>query len=247
MSQVKFKQRFSRLKVCSLLVLGMLAVLGAGCSKQQVTTQDNGQAVAAVPETAPVFKVAKSEKSKGRRFKMNLTLEQPSDLKVNQGDKVIAGQVIVERQPTPQQRLTRIQLVSQINAVGNPKEEYYLIQANQQVELAEAQLKSYIDSSPYTSAAPIPTKRLVKQQSLEAKLVSAANRRNTIAARLEIARQEMNFKKEQLELQLRALDADLEKLKTKSPYTGTVRRVKVERGSNSQIAVTLTIQTTEAL
>ncbi|MDJ0617071.1 MAG: hypothetical protein QNJ63_10050 [Calothrix sp. MO_192.B10] len=48
-------------------------------------------------------------------------------------------------------------------------------------------------------------------------------------------------------LQLRALDADLEKLKVKSPYTGTVRRVKVERGSNSQIAVTLTIQTQEML
>ncbi len=141
----------------------MFAVLRAGCSDNQLTAQDNGQAVAAVPSsTAPVFRVEKSKKPKGRRFKMNLTLEQPSDLKVNQGDKVIAGQVLVERQMTPQQRLTRIQLVSQINAVGRPKEEFYLIQANQQVDLAEAQLKSYIDSSPYTSNAPIPTKRLVK-------------------------------------------------------------------------------------
>jgi multidrug efflux pump subunit AcrA (membrane-fusion protein) len=177
---------------------------------------------------------------------MSLTLNQPEDLKVKQGDRVVSGQIIVERQPTEQQRLTRIQLVGQINAIARPHEEIYLVQANQEVEIAQAQLKSYKDSSPFTAAAPVPLSRLVKEQELESQLAAAANKRNAIASQLEIARQEFNIKRGQLQLQLKALDAEAQQLlKVKSPYNGVIRRVKVERGSNRQMTVTLVIQSAE--
>lgn len=246
MLQVKSKPKFSHPKVCKLLVLGAIALLAVGCEQERVSKQDNGQAVAAdVRSTPPVFKVETPVEEKGRRFELNLTLDQPEDLKVKQGDKVVSGHVLAQRKPTEQQRLTRIQLVGQINAIARPPEEIYLTQANQEVEIAQAQLKSYVDSSPYTAAAPVPMSRLVKQQELEAQLAAAANKRNAIIAQLEVARQEIRFKKDQLNLQLKALDAEAEQLKTKSPYNGTVRRVKVERGSNRQLTVTLVIQSTE--
>jgi multidrug efflux pump subunit AcrA (membrane-fusion protein) len=246
MLQVKSKPKFSHPKVCKLLVLGALALLGAGCEDESISNRNNGQAVAAaVPSAVPVFKVEKPETEKGRRFEMNLTLDQPEDLKVNQGDKVVAGQVVADRKPSEQQRLTRIQLVSQINAIAHPPEEFHLLQANQEVQLAQAQLKSYVDSSPYTAAAPVPLSRLVKEQELEAQLAAAANKRNAITAQLEVARQEIRLKKEQLNLQLKAIDAEAEQLKVKSPYTGTIRRVKVERGSNRGLSVVLTIQSKE--
>ena len=256
MLQVKFKQKSFLLRVCRFLDLGALGkfaifmlltflVYGCGGEDKPASKQDSGQAVAAaVPTIAPVFKVEKSEVKKGRRFEMSLTLNQPEDLKVKQGDRVVSGQIVVERQPTEQQRLTRIQLVGQINAIARPHEEIYLVQANQEVEIAQAQLKSYKDSSPFTAAAPVPLSRLVKEQELESQLAAAANKRNAIASQLEIARQEFNIKRGQLQLQLKALDAEAQQLlKVKSPYNGVIRRVKVERGSNRQMTVTLVIQT----
>ena len=84
---------------------------------------------------------------------------------------------------------------------------------------------------------------MVQRQELEAQLAAAANKRNTVLSQLKIAQQQEELKKDKLKLQLKALDSSLEKLKIKSPYTGTVRRVKIERGSNNQIAAVLTIQT----
>lgn len=244
MLTVNFRQKFFPLRVCSLGALFSLALLAAGC-EEKPQVKESGQAVAvAVPSPASVFKVDEP-KEKGRRLEMALTLDEPGDLKVKQGEQVIAGQIIAEKKPSEQHRLTRIQLVSQINAIARPPEEFHLLQASQEVEIALSLLKSYVDSSPYTAAAPVPVSRLIKQQELEAQLASAANKRNAIAAQLEVARQDVNYKKEQLKLQLKALDAEGEQLKTKSPYNGTVRRVKVERGSNRGLSVVLTIQSKE--
>lgn len=239
MQQVKFKQKFFLLKACSLVLLS----LAYGCGDSETTaTQDSGQAVAAAPaSSAPVFKVDKP-REKGKRFKLNLTLTKPSDLKVAKGDEIIAGQTIVQKELTEQQQLTRLQLITQINTTEQLPQEFYLTQANQEVELAQQRLKNYRDSSPFTDAYE-PLSRMVQRQELEAQLAAAANKRNTVSSQLEIARQQAKLKKEQLELQLKALDASLEQLKVKSPYTGTIRRVKIERGSNNQIAAVLTIQT----
>lgn len=242
MQQVKFKQRFFLLKVCSLVLIS--AVCGCSASESK-SSQSSTQAVAAAPtNNAPVFRVDKPKEEKGRRFKLNLTLDKPSDLKVDKGDEVAAGQTIVQKELTEQQQLSRMRFVTQMNSVEKLPQEFYLTQANQEVELAQARLKNYRDSSPFTDAYE-PLSRMVQRQELEAQLTAAANKRNTVISQLEIARQEAKFKKEQLELQLRTLDASLERLKVKSPYTGTVRRVKIERGSNNQIAVTLTIQTND--
>ncbi|BAZ40485.1 hypothetical protein NIES4101_64460 [Calothrix sp. NIES-4101] len=238
---IKFKQ-----KVCSFGMLAVIAVLGCGCEDKPVSKQDDGQAIAAnIPAIAPVFKMPEPEVQKGRQFEISLTLDQPEDLKVKQGDRIMAGQIIAERQPTEQQRLTQIQLVGQMNAIARPREEIYLVQANQEVEIAQAQLKAYKDSSPFTDAAPVPMSRLVKEQELEAQLIATANKRNAIAYQLEIARQELLQKQSQLLLQLKALDAEAQRLKVKSPYTGTIGRVKAQRGFNNQIAVTLVIDATE--
>lgn len=265
MQLVKFKQRSFLLGVCSLVLLG--AAVG-GCSNSNLHSNsnpnsnsnlhsnsslnsnsnsyyDSGRAVAAVPSTpAPVFQVDKPKEKRGRRFKLNLTLDQPSDLKVNKGDRIIAGQTVAQKELTEQQRLARLQLVTQINSVERLPQEFYLVQANQEVELVQARLKNYLDSSPFTDTYE-PISRMVKRQELEANLAAAANKRNAVLSQLEIARQEAKLKKDQLALQLRTLDASLEQLKVKSPYTGTIRRVKVERGSNRQLAVTLTIQTND--
>ena len=220
------------------------AVCGCSASEPK-SSQSSTQAVAAAPTSnAPVFKVDKPKEEKGRRFKLNLTLDKPSDLKVNKGDEVAAGQTIVQKELTEQQQLARMRFVTQMNSVEKLPQEFYLTQANQEVELAQARLKNYRDSSPFTDAYE-PLSRMVQRQELEAQLTATANKRNTVLSQLEIARQEAEFKKEQLALQLRTLDASLEQLQVKSPYTGMVRRVKVERGSNNQIAVTLTIQTND--
>jgi len=236
MLRASFKQKSFPPRVCKLVAIVLLA---AGCSPKREDV------VAAVASPA-IFQV-ENPGTKGRKFEMSLTLETPEDLKVKQGDKVVAGQIVAERKPTEQQRLSRIQLVSQIDAIAHPAEEFHLIQANQEVELALAMLKNYDDSSPYTAAAPIPMSRLVKHQELEAGLAAAANKRNAIAAQLEVARQEIRFKKDQLTLQLKVIDAEAEQLKIKSPYTGTIRRVKVERGSNRQLTVTLVIQSKDVI
>jgi len=241
MQQVKFKQKSFLLKVCSLVLISGVY----GCNESETKTyQNSGQAAAIAPNDAPVFKVDKPKEKGGRRFKLNLNLDKPSDLKVVQGDAVAAGQTIVQKELTEQQQLARMRFVTQMNSVEKLPQKFYLTQANQEVELAQARLNNYINSSPFTDAYE-PLSRMVQRQELESQLAAAANKRNTVLSQLEIARQEAQLKKEQIALQLRTLDASLEQLKVKSPYTGTVRRVKVERGSNNQIAVVLTIQTND--
>ena len=121
----------------------MLISVLYGCGEPEPkSSQSTDQAVAAAPtNSVPVFKIDKP-KEKGRRFKLNLTLDKPSDLKVVKGDEVAAGQTIVQKELTEQQQLARMRFVTQMNSVEKLPQEFYLTQANQEVELAQARLKN---------------------------------------------------------------------------------------------------------
>ena len=44
-----------------------------------------------------------------------------------------------------------------------------------------------------------------------------------------------------LKPQLKVMDGEMERLKVRSPYTGIIRRLKVERGTNNEVIAKLKI------
>jgi multidrug resistance efflux pump len=63
----------------------------------------------------------------------------------------------------------------------------------------------------------------------------------SLQAQIQVEQQQAEQDRRQVVEQLRVMDAELERLKLRSPYTGKIRRLKVERGTNNEVLARLRI------
>jgi len=111
-------------------------------------------------------------------------------------------------------------------------------------ELASTQ--TLLDSLPETSRIIDPqlrrtTKYVEKELELKAKMAEKEAAIATLKAQVDAARVQVQLERQQVQDQLKVLDGEMERLKVRSPYTGVIRRLKVERGTNNEVIAKLKI------
>lgn len=196
----------------------------------------------ATPEAAPEFKPPAQVEAPALKFELTVTLNDPADLRVKEGDRIRKGQILAERQPSEQQRYARARLQTQLNTPRPIPEQTQLVAANG--ELAATQ--TLLDSLPETSRILDPqlrrtTKYIEKELELKAKLAGQEAAIAALQTQVEAARVQVELERQQLQDQLKVLEGELDRLKVRSPYTGTIRRLKVERGTNNEVVAKLKI------
>lgn len=265
----------------------------AGCSPE-AKSPTTGASPGAAESPAPIFSPPAQEQEPAlQKFELTLTLNDPADLRVKQGDRIVKGQILAERRPSEQQLFTRARLQSQLQQRRGIPEEGQLIALRgelaalqslaaaspmiQGLETRLITLKSEHKATTYQlQQLPLMTRVIDpayrnqnyrdKQVTLEAKRLQEQTEIALLVQQIQIAKlqaqQEQRAKvaekqaaraggvtarvagvqvqvaqaKLQASLdrqviadQLRTVDLELERLKARSPYGGTIRRLKVER------------------
>lgn len=171
-----------------------------------------------------------------------MTLNDPADLRVKEGDRITKGQVLAERQPSDQQLYARARLQGQLNTPRPIPEQVQMVAASG--ELASTQ--TLLNSLPETSRIIDPqlrrtSKYVEKELELKAKMAEKEAAIATLKAQVDAARIQVQLERQQVQDQLKVLDGEMERLKVRSPYTGIIRRLKVERGTNNEVIAKLKI------
>jgi len=195
-----------------------------------------------VSEAAPEFKPPAQVEAPSLKFELTLTLNDPTDLQVKEGDRITKGQVLADRQPSDQQLYARSRLQGQLNTPRTIPEQVQVVAASG--ELASTQ--TLLDSLPETSRIIDPqlrrtTKYVEKELELKAKMAEKEAAIATLKAQVDAARVQVQLERQQVQDQLKVLDGEMERLKVRSPYTGVIRRLKVERGTNNEVIAKLKI------
>jgi multidrug efflux pump subunit AcrA (membrane-fusion protein) len=217
----------------SVLLLWLAA---ASCSSGDPTV------VEAAIDSAPVFAAPAKDTEPRLKFDLTLTLDDPTDLRVQEGDRITKGQILAERQPTEQQRYDRARLQTQLTLVKPIPEEMQLAAATGELAAARYRLKDLPNTSPILDPQLRRTREYIKQETeLQAEVAEKQAAISTLKAQIQAAKLVARQEKQQVRDQLAALDAEMNRLKSRSPYSGQVRRLKVERGTNNQIMAKLKI------
>lgn len=238
-----------------------LCVLLAGCQST----------AAVVPEpphqSLPPIVLGAKPSTKPQLMTLRLTLSNPEDLKVREGDAVAKGQVLSDR-ASARQRLEQQKQALQLklNALSAPPkpfpvdtqvEQAQVVKATQKVRQMKAAIAQFQQASPWTeyawSALPLDkdTSRLsVLQNNLENAQAELA----VAIAKLKNAQQpvlpETNAHELQQSLLLQQVhdtDVQLSNLGVvKSSYTGMVQKVKWLGQTNQNLSVELAIAVSQA-
>lgn len=105
------------------IIAALLAVLICGCSAIAQTSEPKAKPVALLPEES-VFTTKQQSKTTGhpRTLKFSIQLSSPEDLKVKQGDRVQAGQLLADRTKERQKlELQQEQLQIGLNKIKTQK------------------------------------------------------------------------------------------------------------------------------
>lgn len=194
------------------------------------------------PEAAPEFKAPAQVESPVLKFELTVTLNDPADLRVQEGDRIVKGQVLAERQPSDQQRYARTRLQAQLTTPRPIPEQTHLVAARGELAAMQTLLASLPETSPIIDPQLRRTSKYVERElELKAKVAEKQAAIATLQSQVEAARVQAQLERQQVQEQLQVLDGEMERLKVRSPYTGTIRRLKVERGTNNEVVAKLKI------
>jgi endonuclease YncB( thermonuclease family) len=123
-------------------------------------------------------------------------------------------------------------------------QETELAQAQAELTTAKEALKNFESSSPFTQIDGyfVPLAHKLKYQELQRTVGESTTKAGSLSVRFQEARQKAAFEREQLQYQLKAVEAEFNKLKLKSPYTGLVKQIKISRGNGQELVAELKIQ-----
>jgi multidrug resistance efflux pump len=205
-----------------------------------------------------------------RVLKLRLTLDSPQDLQVKQGEAVIQGQVIRDRsvlrerlkaqQQTLLLKLEHIQQssVSATRPTPSYAENHARIEAaTLRVNQAKIALAEFWSRLPYTETAwnllPLPAERK-RLETLEAQLTQTQNELKLAVAQLQAARdadqlavykeqrqQDTPRQQKQVLAALAEIREKMAQLQVRSPYSGTVKKIKWIGQTNRELLVELTL------
>jgi multidrug efflux pump subunit AcrA (membrane-fusion protein) len=199
-----------------------------------------------------------------RELKLKLTLDAPTDLKVKQGDRVRKGQVISDRtsarkQLEQQQQAIRLKLAhlnpGSIAPVSYAVEQAKVLQAQVKVQQAKAAIAQFKANSPWTDYAwaSLPLyKESAQVSQLTTKFQGAEAELDLTVAELRVAREKRPvgtgshdaLQQVLLMSQLKDIEAKLGDVGVvRSPYDGTVKKIKWLGQINRELMVELTTDT----
>jgi hypothetical protein len=198
-----------------------------------------------------------------RELKLKLTLDAPTDLKMKQGDRVRKGQVISDRssarkQLEQQRQAIRLKLAhltpTSIVPVNHAVEQAKVRQAQLRVQQAREAIAQFKANSPWTDYAwaSLPLyKESVQVSQLETRAQDAEAELDLTVAQLRVSREkklvgiggQANSLQEVLLMsQLKEIEAKLDAVGVvRSPYDGTVKKIKWLGQINQELMVELTI------
>jgi multidrug efflux pump subunit AcrA (membrane-fusion protein) len=221
-----------------------IAVFLSGCnSMSQVSPPPS------VPMVEPTPVISRRTNLVPRELKLKLTLDDPADLKVKQGDRIQKGQILSDRTSTrkhleQQRQAIRLKL-EHLNASAGAGSVSYAVeqakvrQAQVRVQQAREAIALFKTNSPWTDYAwaSLPlykestqvSQLVIKAQDAEAELGLAV-------AQLQAARenkqqkagvQDTSGQEALLVSQLRDVEARLDEVGVvRSPYNGTIKKIK---------------------
>jgi hypothetical protein len=234
------------------------AVLLTGCNS--ISPEPPSMPVP-VAESPPVISPRKNQVP--RELKLKLTLDDPADLKVKQGDLIQKGQILSDRtsiRKTLEQQRQVIRLkLEHLNAnigVGSSQVSYAVEQAKVRqaqvkVEQARKTIALFKTNSPWTDYAwaSLPLyKESTQVSQLVIKVQDAEAELGLAVAQLQAARekhsasQNMSVQQVLLMSQLRDIEARLDGVGVvRSPYDGTVKKIKWMNQVNQELTVEITL------
>jgi biotin carboxyl carrier protein len=192
-------------------------------------------------EAAPVFSPPAQVAEPKLKFELTLRLDDPADLRVQEGDRVTKGQILAERRPNEQQMYGRSRLQAQLTSPRPVGVSSQLAAAKGELAAAQFRLKSLADNNPYVDPR-MSSSYVQKEIELKALMIEKQAAIQSLQAQIQVEKQQAEQERRQVVDQLRVMDAaELERLKLRSPYTGKIRRLKVERGTNNEVVAKLKI------
>lgn len=236
----------------------LIAVFLTGCNS-----------VSSLPTSTPVPVVEPTPLIKHRtnlvprELKLKLTLDDPADLKVKQGDHISRGQVLSDRtsarKQLEQQRQTIRLKLEHLNAsagsgsrpVSGVVEQAKVRQAQVRVEQARKAIAQFKTHSPWTdyAFAALPLHReSVQVSQLETKVREAETELDLAMAELQAARekkpasQDTSLQQVLLMSQLKDVEARMDGAGVvRSPYAGTIKKIKWLGQTGQELLVEATI------
>jgi hypothetical protein len=237
------------------------AVFLTGCnSMSQVPSSSPVPVVEPTPSTNRRANLAP------RELKLKLTLDDPAELKVKQGDRISKGQVLSDRtfarKQLEQQRQTIRLKLEHLNAgaekssrlVSNAVEQAKVRQAQMRVNQAKEAIAEFKTHSPWTdyAFATLPLHKESAQVSqLETKVREAETELDLAMAELQAVRekipdsQDTSLQQVLLMSQLNNVEARVDGVGVvRSPYDGSVKKIKwIEQADRElQVELILTVR-----
>jgi multidrug efflux pump subunit AcrA (membrane-fusion protein) len=216
-----------------------------------------------VSESTPAISPRKNQVP--RELKLKLTLDDPADLKVKQGDRIRKGQVLSDRtsaRKTLEQQRQAIHLKLEHlnvsvgegqNPVSYAVEQARVHQAQARVQQAREAIALFKTNSPWTDYAwaSLPLyKESTQVSQLVIKVQDAEAELGLAVAQLQAAReknptsQDMSLQQVLLMSRLREVEVRLDGVGVvRSPYDGTVKKIKWIGQTNQEFFVELTLAT----
>jgi hypothetical protein len=248
-------------------VICLVAVFLTGCNS---VSQVSPSLPVSVVEPTPVI-VPKTKNLVPRELKLKLTLDDPADLKVKQGDRIQKGQILSDRReaarklrtsarkPLEQQRQSIRLKLEHLNAKAetgsNPVtyavEQAKVRQAKVQVKQAREAIALFKTNSPWTdyALASLPlykestqvSQLVIKVRDAEAELGLAVAQLQA-AREKKPARQDTSVQQDLLMAQLSDVEARLDGVGVvRSPYAGIIKKIKWLSQTDQDLLTEVTI------
>jgi hypothetical protein len=207
----------------------------------------------------PTPVISRSTNLVPRELKLKLTLDDPADLKVKQGDRIQKAQVLSDRMSArkqlEQQRQTIRLKLEHLNAsagsasspVSYAVEQAKVRQAQVRVEQAREAIALFKTNSPWTdyAFAALPLyKESAQVSQLETKVREAETELDSVVAQLQAVRekkpasQDTSLQQVLLMSQLKDIEVRLNGVgMVRSPYNGTIKKIKWSSQINQELTV----------
>jgi hypothetical protein len=258
------KETHSQMETRSWIVIGLVWL--TGCAQPLLSVNQTG--TVSTPSVAPTSNPNPQNKNSSRRLKLKLTLDTPDDLKVQEGQHVVKGQLLSDRASIRNRLIRERQILwlqmAQLQqaeaatiSTSSMMEQAQVIQAQVAVAQAEAAIDRFKQDSPWTEFAHsvLLINDYKELAVLEGRAWQAKSELVIAQAKLAAARekyklqQDTSTKQGDVELKVAEIEAKLATLGVRSPYDGTIKKVKWSDQVNQELTVevTLTIQSGEKL
>jgi multidrug efflux pump subunit AcrA (membrane-fusion protein) len=235
------KEAHSQMETRSWIVIGLVWL--TGCTQPLLSVNQAG--TVATPSAAPTFNPNPQNKNSSRRLKLKLTLDTPDDLKVQEGQHVVKGQLLSDRASirnrlNRERQILRLQMAQLKQAeaatmsTSSMVEQAQVIQAQVAVAQAEAAIDRFKQDSPWTEFAHsvLPITDPKELAAMEARIWQAKGELAIAQAKLAATRakhklqQDTSTKEGGIELKVAEIKAKLATLGVRSPYSGTVKKIQ---------------------